>query len=207
VRGESIRLPAPRLAGSVTVEEALSCRRSTRTFHPTPLRLEQVGQLLWAGQGISSTGRRTAPSAGATYPAYLYLVTGPRCVEGVEAGVYRYDPFDHVLIGVLAGDVRGSLARAALDQHFIEEAPVSIAIVVDYSRTTRHYGERGIRYVDMEAGHIAENLHLQAEALKIGTVVVGAFVDSQVSKVLLLPRGITPLVIMPFGFPRNAGLT
>lgn len=194
-----IPLPPPRLESEVSVEEALLKRRSCRSFAPFPLSLQEVGQLLWAAQGITdkTSGFRTAPSAGALYPLELYLVAGQ--VEGLSPGVYRYLPGEHALCEVLSGDRREELFRVALFQQWIREAPVVLVLTAVYERTTRKYGERGIRYVHMEAGHAAQNVYLQAEALGLGAVVVGAFEDSSVQRILELPANEHPLYLMPVG--------
>jgi len=93
------------------------------------------------------------------------------------------------------------LASAALDERFIAEAPVNIIICAIYLRTSYPYGRRGERYVHMEVGHVGENIHLQAVALGLATVEVGAFNDEQVRKVLQLDEQIKPLYIMPVGKP------
>jgi SagB-type dehydrogenase family enzyme len=100
---------------------------------------------------------------------------------------------------VLPGDKREDLFRSALYQEAIKEAPVTIVICAVYERTTRKYGERGIRYVHMEAGHAGQNIYLQAEALDLGTVAIGAFYDEAVARVLDLPKDIVPLYLFPVG--------
>lgn len=194
-----ISLPPPRLKSDVSVEEALLYRRSHRSFAPSPLSLQEVAQLLWAAQGVTdkASGFRTAPSAGALYPLEVYFVAGQ--VEGLLPGVYRYLPEEHALCEVLQGDRREELFRVALLQRWVKEAPGVLVFTAIYERTTRKYGERGIRYVHMEAGHAAQNVYLQAEALGLGTVVVGAFEDSGVQKVLGLPGNERPLYLMPVG--------
>lgn len=196
-----IALPAPHFKGDMSVEEAIKNRRSIRDFQDTPLSLEQVSQLLWAGQGITEGFKRAAPSAGATYPLTLYVVVGESGVEGLSAGIYEYIPRSHGLHLIREGDYRKRLAAACLSQMFIQEAPISIVIAAEYEKTTAHYGERGIRYVHMEAGHVGENIYLQAVALNLGTVVVGAFVDTDVQQVLGIPEGQIPLYVMPAGYP------
>lgn len=197
--GTVIELPQPRSEGAVTVEQALRSRRSNRTFSPDPLSLAEVSQLLWAAQGIKAGVFRTAPSAGALYPLEVYVVVGN--VEGLAAGVYHYEPATHGLREVLQGDVRRSLSRAALGQKWAGGGAIALVIAAVYERTTQKYGERGIRYVHMEAGHAAQNVYLQAQALGLGTVVVGAFRDNKVKKVLQLPDEHQPLSIMPVGKP------
>jgi SagB-type dehydrogenase family enzyme len=194
---ETITLPAPRLASGHALEAILHARRSVREFGTTPLTLAEVGQLLWAAQGLTHDGRRTAPSAGALYPLVLYLVAGR--VSGLDAGVYRYLPASHQLTLVLAGEVRAALAQAALGQGCVDQAAATLAFAAVPRRTTRQYGERGLRYVHIEVGHAAQNVFLQATALTLATVTVGAFDDAAVARVLKLPREETPLYLMPVG--------
>lgn len=200
-KSSTVTLPQPRLKGGMSVEEAIKMRRSLRDFKDDPLSLEQVSQLVWAGQGITEGFKRAAPSAGATYPLTLYVVVGEKGVQGLDSGVYEYKPEAHALVLVKTGDVRKEVAQACLGQTFIQEAPIAIVIAAEYERTTIHYGERGIRYVHMEAGHAGENICLQAVALGLGTVVVGAFTDEDVQQVLGLPEERTPLYVMPVGYP------
>lgn len=194
-----IELPQPKWEGDVAVEAALRNRRSVRTFKPEPLTLAEVSQLLWAAQGVRVADFRTAPSAGALYPLEVHVAAGN--VEGLDAGVYRYDSSAHGLSEVVRGDVRGSLAGAAWRQRWVGEGAIALVISAVYERTTKKYGERGIRYVHMEAGHAAQNVYLQAQALGLRTVIVGAFRDNRVKKVLRLRDDEQPLSIMPVGKP------
>jgi SagB-type dehydrogenase family enzyme len=195
-----IALPAPRLEGGLILTDAIRQRRSLRTLAATPLSLETVGQLLWAAQGITSPdGLRTAPSAGALYPLELHLVAG--AVEGLAEGCYRYHPDRHSLTPEVEGDLRAALASAALGQVWIAEAPALVVIAAVPQRTTRKYGERGIRYVHMEAGHAGQNLLLQATGLGLRAVVVGAFSDQAVQQLLGWSSSEVPLAILPVGYP------
>ncbi len=198
----TIPLPGPRLKGEMTLEEAILKRRSRRDFKDPPLTLEEFSQILWAAQGITDrTGLRAAPSAGALYPLDLYLVVGRQGVEGLGEAVYHYLPQSHSLEATLEGDVRQTLARLCAQQMFIAEAPLSLVITAEYERTTKKYGDRGMRYVHMEAGHVGQNVYLQAEALGLGTVTVGAFQDEEISQALNLPPSYRPLYVMPVGHP------
>jgi SagB-type dehydrogenase family enzyme len=162
------------------------------------LSLEDISQLLWAAQGITSDwGGRTAPSAGALYPLEVYLVVGD--VDGLETGVYKYQPQEHALVRVGDGDVRSELASAALGQSCVARGAVDIIIAAVYERTTGKYGDRGVRYVHMEAGHAAQNICLEAVVLDLGTVTVGAFSDEGVKGILDMPESEAPLYIMPVG--------
>lgn len=195
---EVVRLPAPRTSGGVAVEHALEARRSLREYAREGLFLSALAQLLWAAQGVTShDGRRTAPSAGALYPLEVYVVAGS--VADLPAGVYRYVPADHCLVRVASGDRRRALAAAALEQDWLASAPVSLLIAAVLERLTRRYRTRAEQYVHFEAGCAAQNVALQAEALGLGTVVVGAFDDAEVGRVAALSAGERPLAILPVG--------
>ena len=187
-----VPLPPPEEKGLRSLEEVLAARRSVRAFKGAALTPKQLGQLLWSAQGVSDRARglRTAPSAGALYPLEVYAVT----VEGV----FRYVPERHAIRKVRGGDVRQSLA-AALGQSWVAEAPASVVITAVYARTARKYGERARRYVDMEAGCAAQNVLLQATAMGLGSVLVGAFDDRRVQEVLGCAAEEEPLLIVPVG--------
>lgn len=198
---QEVALPEPSLTGEVPVERALAARRSVRSFASEPLPLSSSSQLLWAAQGITHpAGLRTAPSAGALYPLELYLVAGR--VSELKPGVYRYDPDRRLLVLVREGDRRAQIARAARGQDWIGEAPAILVIAAIYQRTERKYGDRAARYVHMEVGHAAQNVYLQAEALGLGTTMVGAFDDEALARELDLPAHEKPLALLPVGQPR-----
>lgn len=200
---DRIRLPAPRLASAVSVEQALHQRRSVREFDRNRMvTVEEISQLLWSVQGVTASGGfRTAPSAGALYPLEVYLVAGH--VQDLQAGVYHYRPDGHELRRVLLGDRRKQLARAALQQEALYEAPAVVVIAVIYARTTQKYGERGRQYALIEVGHAAQNLLLQAVALGLGAVPIGAFYDHEVKHVMGLKADEEPVYLIPLGKRRN----
>ncbi len=192
-----LRLPEPHIDGNYAVEQALQSRRSIRAFKNEPLSLAELSQLAWSAQGVSSPkGYRTAPSAGALYPLELYIFAGG--IKGLDAGVYKYDP-RHILRKIIAGDRRTELAGAALDQRFIATAPVVFLFCAIFARITSTYGERGRRYVFMEAGHAAQNICLQAVARGMGTTVVGAFEDDRVASMIALAPNELPIYIVAVG--------
>ena len=180
-----IKLPEPTLQG-MTVEDAIRARRSIRSYSPDSLDLVEVSQLLFAAQGI--TGKRgsrllrAAPSAGATYPIELYVVVGR--VRGLAPGIYHYLPREHALEVVRKGEYGDSLAAVCLGQTMPREAALSIVLTAIPERTTSVYGERGLRYIYMEAGHVSQNICLEATSLGLGAVPVGAFFDARLRRLL-----------------------
>jgi len=184
-KSETIRLPEPVKDSDISIEEALSKRRSTRSYKEKP-------------QGITSQrGLRTAPSAGALYPLEIYVVAGN--VDDLHDGVYNYSPYKHELVRVVEGDKRTELCSAALGQTSVRNAAAVIVFSAVYERTTVKYGDRGIKYVHMESGHAAQNVFLQAVPLNLGAVVIGAFYDDAVKEVLKMSDREQPLYIMPVG--------
>jgi len=195
-----IKLLPPQLEGKLSLEEAIAKRRSVREYSTEPLTLFELGQILWSAQGVTGAGKlRAAPSAGATYPLELFVFVGNETVNELQAGIYHYQVDSHSLSLHRSGDSRQGLATAALEQEFIANAPMGIVICALHPRTSYRYGRRGERYVHMEVGHVGENIHLQALALGLTTVEVGAFDDEEVRKVLGLDEQIKPLYIMPIG--------
>jgi SagB-type dehydrogenase family enzyme len=198
ISSKSILLPDPRLAGDVSVEQALRERRSVRSYRNDPLEIVEISQILWSAQGITNErGFRTAPSAGALYPLELYVIAGK--VKDLSAGIYKYRPHDHALVEIVSGDRRSPLSRAALRQGAIRKAPAVILFCAVYERTTGKYGQRGIRYVHMEVGHAAQNVCLQAIALGLQTAVIGAFRDTEIKAIANLPADEQPLYLVPIG--------
>ena len=200
----SISLLKPSFDGKVSVEKAIKERRTIRDFKERILSLAHLSQLLWAAQGItdSVTGKRAAPSGGALYPLDIYIVIGENGVEKIEAGVYHYLPTEHSISFISKGDRRKEIASVSLGQRWMAKAPILFIITAEYRRITGKYGERGIRYALIEAGHVGQNLFLQAEAMGLGAGIVGAFNDLEVSKVAGLPPKHEPLLIMPVGYKK-----
>jgi len=193
---KKISLPVPELKGKVSVEQAIYQRRSRRQYQARDLSLEQIGQLLWSAQGITDPKRgfRAAPSAGAIYPIEIYLAK--------QDGLFHYLPQTHQLKRLSEKDLRGGLAKGAWGQSFIAEAPVAIVITAGYERIISRYGQRGRRYTDIEVGHIAQNVHLQAVSLGLDSVPVGAFDDKAIKKLMQLPENEEPLYIIPIGYSK-----
>jgi SagB-type dehydrogenase family enzyme len=192
--GEIIHLPQANLTGGASLVESIAGRRSAREFTPKPLSIEQIGQLLWSAQGITEKqeGLRAAPSAGALYPLKVYVV--------VPAGIYDYNPRQHELKRIIKGDKRPELQHAALGQEAVGSAPAVFVFTAVYDRTALKYGERAARYVHIEIGHACQNLLLQATALNLAGVPVGAFNDARIADVLKLAKNENPLYLVPIGY-------
>ncbi len=195
-----IQLPSPWFDGQESLEAVLSRRFSGRNFSDRALPLHKLAQILWASQGRAvhalTGATRTAPSAGATYPLEVYVVAGN--VDGLADGIYHYNRERHSLLTVVAGEYRVKLADIALGQDFISMAAASMILVADYERTTGRYGTRGLRYVHMESGHVTQNIHLQAEAMNLASVAVGAFEDDRLK--IMLKTKYEPLMVVPVGY-------
>jgi SagB-type dehydrogenase family enzyme len=199
VKEIKIKLPEPKHDSNNSVERALLERRSVRVYKAEQLTLSEVSQLLWAAQGITDPrmGFRTAPSAGALCPLEIYVVIGD--VSSVGKGIYKYKPYEHELVKIKDGDVRTELAFAALGQTWVRDGAILIVFSAVYERTTQKYGNRGVRYVHMEAGHAAQNVCLQAASMNLGMAIVGAFSDEKVRKILNMSVQEYPLYILPVG--------
>ena len=195
-----IELPPPIDKGEMSLEEAIARRRSVRRYGGEPLSLSQLSQVLWAAQGITY-GRafRATPSAGALYPLEVFVVTGRDGVHGLPGACYHFNVENHSLELHKSGDLRNELSVAALSQEFVAHAPVDMVICALYERTSRRYGRRAEMYVHMEAGHVGQNVHLQAAALGLAVVMVGAFHDEEVARVMDLKEDVKPLYIIPVG--------
>jgi SagB-type dehydrogenase family enzyme len=171
---------------TLSIVEALRRRRSTRSFLPKPLSLDDLSFLLWACTGVQREERgyefRTAPSAGALYPVETYVVVNN--VEGLAKGVYHYNIEAHALEELKAGDFIGKMVHAALEQKRCAEAPVVLIWTAVFERMKWKYAQRGYRYVYLEAGHIAQNFALAATCISLGSCQIGAFFDDEVNQIL-----------------------
>jgi len=192
---DTISLPSVPPRGNVSIEEAIWLRRSVRKFSGEIPSAEAVSLLLWSAQGITDAkfGLRSAPSAGATYPLEIYLATGEYLA--------RYIPGKHCLVVAMREDVRAELAAAALAQEWVAQAPLVFVFTAAIARTALRYDERANLYVPIEVGCASENLMLEAAALGLGSVAVGAFREKDVGKALKLPKGLDPYLIVPVGVP------
>ena len=191
-RGETVKLPSPTYESAVSIEKALSERRSIRSYKEEPLTLNELSQILWAAQGITEPkkGLRTAPSPRALYLLELYVLPGN--VTNLPMGIYKYQPQGHELVKIAEGDKKAELFKA-VGQAPIKNAPLALVISGLSEKT------QSPTWMYLEAGHAAQNIYLQAVSLKLGTVAMGGFKEDEVRKVLNLPEKERILYIMPIG--------
>ncbi|MCK4480495.1 MAG: SagB/ThcOx family dehydrogenase [Candidatus Lokiarchaeota archaeon] len=189
-----LKLPNPNLKGEKNLEECIYERESVRSYKDKEIEFEKISQILWAAQGKKGQ-KRTVPSAGATFPLEIYITLK-------DKGFFHYNFEKHVLELITSEDLSKKLAQASWDQNFIAEAYLNVIICAIFERTTQRYGERGVRYVYMEVGHCAQNIHLEAVALSLSSVPIGAYEDNKVKDVLNLKKKIEPLYIIPVGYPK-----
>ena len=191
-----ITLPDPKLKGEVSLEEAITNRRSIRYFQNKPISMEDISQLLWAAQGLTDklNKYRSAPSAGGRYPMEIHAITAE--------GMFHYHPAKHAIEQLRTGDLRPKLVQAALGQKFIADASLVLIISAIPEKITTRYGDKGVRYLYQESGHIAQNIHLEATALGLCSVPIGAFTEDVLKASIDLPDDLKPLYIVPIGYKK-----
>jgi SagB-type dehydrogenase family enzyme len=191
-----ISLPDPKLKGEVSLEETIAKRRSVRVFEKKPVSLEQISQILWSAQGLTDklNKYRTAPSAGARYPMEIHILT--------SEGMFHYHPVKHALEQLSTEDRRLKLIGAALGQKFIADASLIVIVSAFPDKTLNRYGDKGIRYIYQESGHIAQNVHLEAVAIGLDSVAIGAFTEDALKTAIDLPDDLKPLYIIPIGYKK-----
>jgi SagB-type dehydrogenase family enzyme len=195
---KKVKLAKPRQDGSLSLERCIRQRRSVRHFGDQALTKDELGQLLWAAQGLTGLdGGRAVPSAGALYPLELYVLAWN--VASLTPGIYHYHVGRHELLLATPGYDPAVLIDATFGQDWVATAPACISIAAIFERTTVKYGDRGRGYVYMEAGHAAESLMLQAIALGLATAMVGAFSDDKVGHLIGLGANEVPLCLIPVG--------
>ena len=193
-----INLPEPVTKGPVSVEETLLRRRSVREYLPGTLSLSEISQLLWSAYGITSEdGFRTAPSAGGLFPLRIYLASAN--IEGLAAGLYKYNSGEHALELKKEGPVIDQITAATFFQDYISGAAAVLIISADYTGPNKEYGEQGPKFTWMDLGHLGQNVHLQAVALDIGTVAVAAVRPGEIEKIVGTPPEEEVLYLMPLG--------
>jgi SagB-type dehydrogenase family enzyme len=180
----------------MNLEAALAARRSVRSYTKQALTLAEVGQLLWAAQGVtSSDGKRTAPSAMHKYPLEIAVVA--QNVDGLPCGAYRYVPAKHSVEPLIAAKPGKALLAGSTPQAQVQSAPAVFVITAVYERMGS--GAQSRTFTDYEAGLASENLLLEAVALGLGAVVTGGIDPASVKQAVKLTGGEQVIVIIPVG--------
>ena len=175
-------------AADVSVRQAIEDRRSVRKYADTPLTLGELSGLLWWTQGVRDLRPgvatfRTVPSAGARHAFETYLLVNR--VDGVEAGLYRYLAVEHQLQRVSDdAEMPAKLTTACFEQKMVSDSAVTFIWTAVVYRMAWRYGQRGYRYLLLDAGHVCQNLYLAAEAVNAGVCAIAAFEDRAVNRLL-----------------------
>jgi SagB-type dehydrogenase family enzyme len=198
-----IKLPSPAVA-SVTVDEAITRRESVREFTDRTVTLAELSRILISADGLTrpwgTRSHRATASAGALYPIELYVIAVR--IDSLEPGLYHFQPKDTSLALVKAGDLSPDIHEACGGQDAVGSSPLTIVITARFERVTQKYADRGYRYVYMESGAVGQNIYLQATALGMGTVEVGAFNDDAVNRLLGIDgHEEAALLVHPAGYP------
>ena len=194
--GQIIPLPKPKLKGTASLEELLWQRKSSRSFSERIPGWEQIGQLLWAAQGVNRPENlhRTAPSAWGMYPLEIYVI--------LPSGVYHYLPDKHVVVQTRSGDIRDELEQAGLSKATVHHAPCVFVICANLMRTVPKADSAGdaLRYIFQESGHAAQNLLLQLIPLGMGGVPIGANIPVEGQNVIGIAEDEKVVYILAAGF-------
>ena len=198
-----IELPEPGNTDA-SLETVVSQRKSIRSFADKSLTIEQLSRLLVTADGITHTSgdwqMRAAPSGGALYPIDIYVMASN--VESLDQGLYHFQVSDSSLELVSKGDYANAIHAASFEQSAVGSSPITVILTARFDRSTIKYSDRGFRYTYMEAGSICQNIYLQATALGLGTVAVGAFNDDSLNELLGIDgHDEAGLLIMPVGYP------
>jgi SagB-type dehydrogenase family enzyme len=185
-----IELPDPKKfkANPVSVSEAINMRISIRAYSDESLNLDELSYLLWCTQGVktvvtSSTTQRTFPSAGARHSFETYLLVNR--VKGLQPGHYRFLAIDHKLQVVsFDSDINEKVTKACFNQRFIISSAVTFIWTSVRYRMMWRYGERGHRYIHLDAGHVCQNLYLAGESIDVGVCAIAAFFDDALNEAL-----------------------
>jgi SagB-type dehydrogenase family enzyme len=186
----SIPLPHVLAPLELPLWQAMQLRATPRRLERRQLRLEELATLLYCAYGVTRDGEgtsgqrplRTVPSAGALHPLEIFFQT--RSVEGLPAGLYHYNPVEHELRRLHEGDLSARMAAGLVHKPLAVSTSVLLFIVALLERTTVRFGDRGYRYVLLEAGHAAQNLALAATGLGLGCIPLGEYLDRSIDELL-----------------------
>jgi SagB-type dehydrogenase family enzyme len=180
--------PADIMNPQVDLRTVIERRISVRRYSDEPLSMEELSYLLWCTQGVKAVTKRpitlrTVPSAGARH-AFETFVLANR-VTGLNAGLYRFAAMEHALLETnVTSQIGEQIRNACLSQDQITGSAATFIWVAVLDRMYWRYGERGYRYLHLDAGHICQNLYLAAESIHCGVCAIAAFDDDELNQVL-----------------------
>ncbi|MDH3504712.1 MAG: SagB/ThcOx family dehydrogenase [Nitrospirota bacterium] len=181
---------------SLPLEQAITTRTSARNFSPRELTLEHIATLFFYAYGVTRKNTNTAfprpfrviPSGGALYPLEMFFHTAS--LKGHSSGIYHYNAAEHCLRHLQNGDDTQRISLALVQPELAQGTSLIIFLTAIFERSIFKYGERGYRFILLEAGHVAQNLNLVANALGLGCVNIGGYRDREIDEYLELD-GIT----------------
>lgn len=186
-----IELPAATRHGGMPLLDALSARRSSRSFAPDPLPPAVLSDLLWAAYGVNrDDGGRTAPSAINAQEVDIYVA--------MAQGAYRYDAAHHRLHLEAAADIR----RVTGYQDFVDEAALDLVYVADHSRMHTVPAAQREAYAYVAAGAITQNVYLYAAANGLATVIRAWINREAIADALGLTHDQQVLLSQTVGYPK-----
>ena len=195
---KTIQLPAPQTDGGQPLMQVLKNRHSSRAFAKETLPLQGLSNLLWAADGVNrpDKGGRTAPSAMNWQEIEIYVA--------MAEGLYLYEAKTHTLKQIIAEDLRGKTGR----QGFVDEAPVNLIYVADYSRigllsSAVTSAEDKVFYTACDTGVIAQNVYLFCTSEGLATVVRGLIDRTGLAKAMKLRSNQKIMLAQTVGYPKK----
>lgn len=201
-----IPLPSPDTRSNSSLESSLNNRRTRRSFMDKSITEKQISQVLWAGQGVvTEWGERTTPSSKSVYPNTIYLLSYN--IEKIDTGLYRYMPGDrqplHQLEPKKIGNFKDEVFSIT-NQSTLKQVPAVIIIAANFNKMNKAYmNNKQSPIVYMEAGNIIQNINLQLENLKLGTLTITSFDQTKLHDILGLPEDETVIALLPIGVPKE----
>jgi SagB-type dehydrogenase family enzyme len=189
-RKSFIELPDPAKikVKDIDLREVIESRNSLRVYKDSKISLEELSFILWSTQGVKEIIKgkvtiRNVPSAGARHAFETYILANS--VEGLQKGLYRYIALENRLVEISFEDkIDDKIMDACLCQKSVKSSAVTFIWVAIPYRMNWKYGERGYRYLYLDAGHVCQNLYLTAQAINCGVCAIGAFDDDEMNKIL-----------------------
>ena len=181
---QDINLPAPVKTGGKPLMQALSERKSIRSYQDKSLSDQTLSNLLWAANGFNRPDKRTAPTANNRQELELYVA--------LESGIYLYEAQNNRLKLIRKGDFRKNTGV----QDFVATAAANIIFVSDLGKASSE------QYAFTDCGFVAQNIYLYCASEGLGSVVRGSFDKDELAKLLNLTGKMQVLLTQSVGYPK-----